>query len=120
MAKPPSPQSGFAASSQALQDGKEGNSGAGNGLSKLDPRFLKSPLIPMNRLVSASHLRSTIPSRRMRFGAEVADDGVSFRLWAPRSKRVALAIVGEVEPRPMQAGADGFHEIRVENRGPGT
>jgi len=56
----------------------------------------------------------------MRFGAEVTQDGVSFRVWAPNAKSVKLDIVGEAEPRPMQRTASGFHEIHVEGAGPGT
>jgi maltooligosyltrehalose trehalohydrolase len=46
----------------------------------------------------------------MTFGAELTEDGVRFRLWAPKHDRVNLKIdSGSLQP--MQALADGWHEL---------
>ncbi|MBA3476799.1 MAG: malto-oligosyltrehalose trehalohydrolase, partial [Lautropia sp.] len=48
----------------------------------------------------------------MPFGAEVGEDGsVRFRLWAPSHAEVRVEIDGRSKPRPMQAAADGWHEL---------
>ena len=59
-------------------------------------------------------------SHQMRFGAELVDEGVRLRLWAPKHETIELKIEGEEEPRRMQAGAGGWHELLVPDAGPGT
>jgi maltooligosyltrehalose trehalohydrolase len=56
----------------------------------------------------------------MRFGAEVSQNGVRFRLWAPKCNELALKIEGVPERMPMHALANGWHELMVPSRGPGT
>lgn len=61
---------------------------------------------------------------RMPFGAELREDGVRFRLFAPNARAIRLAL-DEQRPdtpalRPMQAMGDGWHELFVEGAGAGT
>ncbi len=53
----------------------------------------------------------------MPFGAEVGDDGVDFRLWAPKYDRIGLRVDGRVEP--MEADG-GWHRLLVPSAKPGT
>jgi maltooligosyltrehalose trehalohydrolase len=57
---------------------------------------------------------------RMSFGAEVGEDGVSFRLWAPLHDAVGLTIEGESGARAMAAGPDGWHVLHASDVGPGA
>jgi malto-oligosyltrehalose trehalohydrolase len=50
-------------------------------------------------------------AHRLAFGAEVRQDGVLFRLWAPLQKEVRLKIEGCAAPRQMQARENGWHEL---------
>jgi maltooligosyltrehalose trehalohydrolase len=59
-------------------------------------------------------------SHQMRFGPELTDGGVRFRFWAPKHDRIQLKIHGDDEPRPMQSGSDGWHQLEVAGAGPGT
>lgn len=55
----------------------------------------------------------------MPFGAEVGDDGVRFRLWAPDA--VAVSVVIEGGPTvSMQAAGDGWYDTVVPEAGPGS
>lgn len=56
----------------------------------------------------------------MRFGTELTQDAVTFRLWAPKSPAVSLRIGGEADERPMRPVGEGFHEVTVGGAGPGT
>lgn len=58
----------------------------------------------------------------MPFGAQMGEDGVRFRLWAPGCAQVALCIEDEQHaPRlPMPAVGDGWFELTVPHIGPGT
>ena len=47
----------------------------------------------------------------MPFGAEVLDEGVRFRLWAPTAAQVALVLDGAEQPMP-EAG-EGWRELVV-------
>ena len=49
----------------------------------------------------------------MQFGAEVQDDGVRFRLWAPKHAHVWLKIEDK-KARPMRTEADGWHTITTD------
>jgi maltooligosyltrehalose trehalohydrolase len=49
-------------------------------------------------------------SRDLRFGTELMQAGVSFRLWAPAARRVELMLD---RAHPMQASADGWHESTI-------
>ena len=53
------------------------------------------------------------------FGAAIVNGGVCFRLWAPKQKCVALMLDG-VEPLPMQASNDGWHELLSPAAKPGS
>src|SRR5690348_13649426 len=48
---------------------------------------------------------------RMPFGAEVAEDGVRFSLWAPTARDVSLVLEGS--DFPMQASGDGWRRLTV-------
>ena len=52
-----------------------------------------------------------------RFGPRIAPDGVTFRLWAPGARTVAL--VGD-HAAPLIPQGDGWHEVFVRGAGPGT
>jgi malto-oligosyltrehalose trehalohydrolase len=53
----------------------------------------------------------------MPFGAEVRDDGVRFRLWAPSANTVTLVL--DTIERPMAARPDGWFELQVAGARPG-
>lgn len=54
-------------------------------------------------------------TRRMPIGAEVSGEGVSFRVWAPKRRRVEVAI--ENGPTvPLQADGDGYFSGRADVR----
>ena len=53
----------------------------------------------------------------MRFGPELNETGVTFRLWAPAAKRVDLVLD---RAHPMQAQADGWYELAVPGARAGT
>jgi maltooligosyltrehalose trehalohydrolase len=58
--------------------------------------------------------------RRLPFGAEVVDEGVSFRLWAPQSNRAAVVLGATKERIPMRREPTGcFHAI-ARNARPGS
>ena len=51
-------------------------------------------------------------NRRLPIGAEVTPDGVSFRVWAPKRKRVTIVFENDGKPTgelPLQRDADGYH-----------
>jgi malto-oligosyltrehalose trehalohydrolase len=52
-----------------------------------------------------------------RFGPELNENGVTFRLWAPAAKRVDLVLDHH---HPMQARSDGWYELAVPGAGAGT
>jgi len=52
-----------------------------------------------------------------RFGAELQESGVTFRLWAPAAKRVEVMLD---RPYPMQTGPDGWCEVMIPQAGAGT
>src|SRR6185437_9198813 len=59
------------------------------------------------------------------FGAELlAEGGVNFRLFAPAAANVLLAIGENAsesrKPLAMQRSGDGWHELAVQNAGPGA
>src|SRR5262249_54264928 len=61
----------------------------------------------------------------MPFGAELRDDGVRFRLWAPAARRVEVIVEhaqrnGAPEALPMAAHDGGFHELVTQRAGAGT
>ena len=58
--------------------------------------------------------------RRRRVGAEVLSDGVSFRVWAPGRRRVAVVIEEPAGEIALTAGAEGHFEGIVRDAGPGT
>jgi malto-oligosyltrehalose trehalohydrolase len=58
--------------------------------------------IPVSRPVSRAH--------RMPFGAELREDGVRFRLWAPSHAEIGLELDGAA-PVAMRREAGGWHEL---------
>jgi maltooligosyltrehalose trehalohydrolase len=56
-------------------------------------------------------------SRRTRFGAELTEAGVTFRLWAPAARRVDL-LLGTAHSMQMLPG--GWHEISIPRAEAGT
>ncbi len=57
-------------------------------------------------------------ARRRSVGAELADDGVSFRVWAPSRSRVS-AVIGRDEHR-LDGEGDGYFSAAVSRAGAGT
>jgi malto-oligosyltrehalose trehalohydrolase len=58
---------------------------------------------------------------KMRFGAEVEQDGVRFRLWAPRAGAVALRLEGDWPvDLPMQKAPDGSFVLTTREARAGT
>ena len=49
---------------------------------------------------------------RWRHGPSFEDDGICFRLWAPRQEQIALMLDGR-DPIAMRRNEDGFHETLV-------
>ncbi len=63
---------------------------------------------------------STQPSLRpVRFGADILEHGVRFRLWSPRQARVSLVLDGG-PALPMRDIGQGWREIVSADAGPGT
>src|SRR5437016_5863217 len=56
--------------------------------------------------------------RRLPIGAEVSPDGVHFRVWAPRRKRVEV-IFEEGRTLPLESEADGYFQALDERSEPG-
>jgi maltooligosyltrehalose trehalohydrolase len=56
----------------------------------------------------------------MPFGAQLTEQGVRFRLWAPGCEQVGLCLEGQRPALPMQAVNDGWFERTVPEAGPGT
>ncbi|SHG29804.1 maltooligosyl trehalose hydrolase [Kaistia soli DSM 19436] len=54
-----------------------------------------------------------------RFGPELIEGGVRFRLYAPSADQVEVLLVDRA-PTPMQAGDDGWYSLDVPGAGPGT
>jgi malto-oligosyltrehalose trehalohydrolase len=56
----------------------------------------------------------------MPFGAELREDGVCFRLWAPSHPAIGLELDGAAEPLPMRRDAEGWHELVTDRARAGT
>ena len=55
------------------------------------------------------------------FGAELTEDGVRFRLWAPRAHEVELLLENTgTDPLPMNPEPDGWFSLRTGEAGPGS
>src|ERR1700712_153129 len=52
-------------------------------------------------------------NRRLSVGAECADNGVDFRVWALGRGEVALLLEHEAQPRPLQPLAAGYFSLHV-------
>jgi maltooligosyltrehalose trehalohydrolase len=57
---------------------------------------------------NASSARRGPGSRRLSSGAEITDDGVHFRVWAPERKRVAVAVEKVINPIVLAPDGDGY------------
>jgi len=56
----------------------------------------------------------------MPYGAQLEADGrVRFRLWAPAARRVTLCLEEPAAVLPLEAHADGWHELLTDAAGPG-
>jgi maltooligosyltrehalose trehalohydrolase len=55
----------------------------------------------------------------MKFGAEISDGGVHFRLWAPKMNRISV-VLDEGVPMPMKSIGQGWHELVSADAQPGT
>jgi len=76
--------------------------------------------LQLNR-VPRQNSRSAIQRRReMPFGPQVRDDGVNFRLWAPKLDRVDLKVVDGDRTLPMHAASDGWYEVTTSEVAPGS
>ena len=63
----------------------------------------------------------TVLPRSTRHGAELQEDGASFRVWAPDVRQVELVLESEAARRiGMQREDDGFHVARVARVGAGA
>ncbi len=58
--------------------------------------------------------------REMQFGAEVTSTGVSFRVWAPRRKRVQVVVKGNESQFLLKQEEDGFFSGHIERLCAGT
>ncbi len=56
----------------------------------------------------------------MPFGAHVEDDGVRFRLWAPKHDKVSLKLESDDKLHAMQPQRDGWHALATHLAGPGS
>jgi len=56
----------------------------------------------------------------MKFGPLIGEDGVLFRLWAPNSRQVHLAVEGSPTPLVMARTPDGWHVLKVPGVGAGA
>ncbi|HEY1300065.1 MAG TPA: alpha-amylase family glycosyl hydrolase, partial [Stellaceae bacterium] len=54
------------------------------------------------------------------FGAEPAERGTRFRLWAPRAREVALVLDGAAAVLPMQREEGGWYSLVTGEAGPGA
>jgi maltooligosyltrehalose trehalohydrolase len=52
-------------------------------------------------------------ARRYPIGAELAEGGVHFRVWAPAAKRLAVVIEGAVREHPLEREASGYFSGHV-------
>ncbi|HJY49713.1 MAG TPA: hypothetical protein VJ349_13910, partial [Stellaceae bacterium] len=72
------------------------------------------PLIPVyvrgSRLDGLAGMKDGV--LRWRHGPSFEDDGIFFRLWAPRQEQIALMLDGR-DPIAMRRNEDGFHETLV-------
>ena len=59
---------------------------------------------------------------RLPFGAEIVDDGVRFRLWAPRAASVAVTLAEDqaAEPIPMRQEPDGWWSLTTDRAAAGS
>ena len=69
---------------------------------------------------SASTAPAPAAGRLPRFGPQLVDGGVLFRLWAPKRPRVLLRLEGESVARAMRQADDGWHLLEVPGAGPGS
>jgi malto-oligosyltrehalose trehalohydrolase len=57
---------------------------------------------------------------QMSFGTQLVDNGVRFRLWAPKHENIGVKLEGETEIRPMRALDRGWHELETSAARPGS
>jgi maltooligosyltrehalose trehalohydrolase len=65
------------------------------------------------------HSMKTAMQRRYPIGAEVTREGATFRVWAPKRRRVSAVIEGGGE-HPLRTEADGYFSGIVAEAAPGT
>lgn len=69
---------------------------------------------------SASTAPAAAAGHLPRFGPQLVDGGVLFRLWAPKRPRVLLRLEGDSVARAMRQADDGWHLLEVPGAGPGS
>ena len=70
--------------------------------------------------LSNTIIRGVQREQEMKFGTQITDRGVRFRLWVPNAGSVSLKIEGEERTHPMQALPRGWFEAEVDGAKAGT
>ena len=55
----------------------------------------------------------------LNLGASLSEEGVRFRVWAPKASSVSLVIIGEKDPYPMKAEDRGYFSTFIQGLEPG-
>ncbi len=76
----------------------------------MEPLPLKPVYVRGSRLGGLAGMKDGV--LRWRHGPSFEDDGIFFRLWAPRQEQIALMLDGR-DPIAMRRNEDGFHETLV-------
>jgi malto-oligosyltrehalose trehalohydrolase len=74
----------------------------------------------MTREAGVIAVQSRTPARRWTFGPRIEEDGVRFRIWAPKHRQIRVALDGGARAEPMTPLAGGWHEVLCAGAGPGT
>lgn len=64
--------------------------------------------------------RTARREQETKFGTQITEKGVRFRLWAPQKNAVSIKIYEPMQVLPMKALPRGWFELEVEGVGPGT
>src|SRR5205085_11447114 len=83
---------------------------------------------PFTPLTKGIRMQNRTAQRRLPVGAEVLPDGVHFRVWAPRRRRVSVHIEGDTRSGPnseqqtvvLEPEADGYFSGSLRAAGDGT
>jgi maltooligosyltrehalose trehalohydrolase len=80
---------------------------------KTETRNMNEPLVRPVRLAAA-------PTRLPDLGATPCNDGVHFRVWAPRAKRIEVVVEPDGHAFPLEVVRDGYHAGVAPGLGAGT